>query len=67
MWTISVHLNLVAPGGTGQVILLLNLLLNGFASLSYEDDVDFGYFEGKYFDWFGFPDFELVICGHIWA
>ena len=44
------------------MILLLNLLLNGFASISYEDDVDFGYFEGKYFDWFGFPDFW---AGHL--
>ena len=28
-------------------ILLLILMLNGFECLSYEDDVDFGYFEGK--------------------
>ena len=30
-------------------ILLLILMLNGFECLSYEDDVDFGYFEGKLF------------------
>ena len=39
------------------MVLLLNLLLNGYASLSYEDDVDFGYFEGKYFDWFVLTNF----------
>ena len=32
-----------------KLILMLNLMINGFACLSYEDDVDFGYFEGKMF------------------
>jgi len=31
------------------MILLLCCMLNEAVSLSYEDDVDFGYFEGKYF------------------
>ena len=33
------------------MILQLSFMLNGIVSLSYEDDVDFGYFEGKYFAW----------------
>ena len=40
------------------MILVLNLLLNGFASISYEDDVDFGYFEGKY-------NIEIISTGSV--
>ena len=31
------------------MVLIMTFILNGIVSLSYEDDVDFGYFEGKYF------------------
>ena len=40
-----------------KLILLLSFMLKRIECLSYEDDVDFGYFEGKYFDWFVLTNF----------